>query len=157
VNFKLSPLFSYGFKDAVGKDSSKKEWIKFFDDVYNSTDDFLIQTQKRADGIFPTFKNKNTTQEFLVIKETRYHQLATTLLKFFPEIKIIYIVRNPCGAINSWLSSTKEFPASANPKEEWKTGKCRKATEGEFWVLMIGNFLPINIWVLKKYIQITLR
>jgi len=133
VNFKLSPLFSYAFKNRVGRNSIKEEWVRFFDDVYHSNDDFLNQTQKRADEIFPTFNIRNPNQEFLVIKETRNHHLISTLLELFEDIKIIYIIRNPCGAINSWLSSPNEFPQNAIPKEEWKTGKCRKTSEGEFW------------------------
>jgi hypothetical protein len=76
---------------------------------------------------------KNPIQDFLVIKETRNHHLVSTLINLFQDIKIIYIVRNPCGAINSWLSSPKEFPITANPYEEWKSGKCRKTGEGEYW------------------------
>jgi hypothetical protein len=133
VNFKLSPLFSYAFKNAVDENSSKKEWLKFFDDVYHSNDAFLIQTQKRAEGIFPTFNVKNAKQDYLVIKETRNHHLISILLKSFPDIKVIYLVRNPCGAINSWLSSPKEFPQGADPKQEWRTGKCRKIGKGEYW------------------------
>lgn len=116
----------------VGRNSSREEWMKFFKDVYNSNDDFLNQTQKRADGIFPIFE-KNKHPESLVIKDTRFHDLMPLLLEFFSEIKIIYIVRNPCGATSSWLSSKKEFPENANPREEWKTGECRKIGEGEFW------------------------
>lgn len=133
VNFKLSPLFSYAFKNRVGSNSSKEEWVRFFEDVYHSNDDFLNQKQKRADGIFPTFKVKGPEREFLVIKETRNHHLMPMLLELFEDIKVIYIVRNPCGAINSWLSSPKEFPSNASPKKEWQTGKCRKIGEGEYW------------------------
>ncbi len=133
VNFKLSPLFSYSFRNRVGINSSKEEWIRFFKDVYHSNDDFLNQTQKRVDGIFPVFNKKKSDLEYLVIKETRFHYLTPQLINIFPEIKIVYIVRNPCGAINSWISSEKEFPINANPFKEWKTGKCRKNREGEFW------------------------
>lgn len=133
VNFKLSPLFSYSFKDRVHSRSTKEEWLNFFLDVFRSDDDFLNQIEKRSSGIFPVFEQKNEQPSFLVIKETRYHDLLPVLLKRFSDIRIIYIVRNPCGAINSWISSRSEFPANSNPLIEWKTGKCRKADHGEYW------------------------
>jgi hypothetical protein len=133
VNFKLSPLFSYAFKNKVGVNSTKEDWTKFFEDVYHSKDDFLNQTQKRADGIFPDFMVKRSFPEFLVIKDTRYHNLIPSILEHFADIKIVYIVRNPCGAINSWLLSKKEFPSHADPLKEWKTGHCRKIGMEEFW------------------------
>mgnify|MGYP000521891099 CR=1 FL=1 len=155
VNFKLAPLFSYKFKNRVGADSSKEEWVSFFCDVYHSNDDFLNQTQKRTEGIFPVFEKKNNDQEFLVIKETRFHNLTPLLLGSFTEIKIIYIVRNPCGAINSWLSSKREFPVNANPLEEWRTGKCRKTSAGQFWgfddwKILTNQYLDLEINYPKK-------
>ena len=33
TKFKLSPLFSYAFKNAVNIESSKKEWLKFLDGI----------------------------------------------------------------------------------------------------------------------------
>lgn len=133
VNFKLAPLFSYAFKDGVNSNSSLAQWIQFFTDVYNSGDPFVNQQQKRDSGAFPVFKGKKRSPRFLVIKDTRNHNLFPALLEKFHGIKVIYIVRNPCGAIYSWLNNPKEFPANADSATEWKTGKCRKVNETEFW------------------------
>lgn len=133
VNFKLSPLFSYAFKNEVGIDSTREQWLDFFSRVAKSEDEFVNQTYRRTTGEYPIFKNKNLEFTHLVIKDTRYHNLTQRMLEILPELKFIHIVRNPCGAINSWINAPKEFPMEANVADEWKTGACRKTGKEEFW------------------------
>lgn len=146
VSFKLSPLFSYEFKNYLNINSRKSDWDKLFQKVFDSKDDFINQTARRASGEYPTFVKKNLSR--LVIKDTRYHNLMDSLLKLFPEVKVIHIIRNPCGAINSWLRAPKEFPKDLNYLDEWRTGECRKTGEEEFW--------GFNDWLLltKKYLKL---
>lgn len=146
VNFKLSPLFSYEFKNYVNENSTKNEWVAFFQKVFDSKDEFINQTYRRVSGEYPIFK-KNSL-EHLVIKDTRYHHLTDNLLLFFPNIKFVHIIRNPCGAINSWLKAPNEFPKNVNYLDEWRTGKSRKNAKEEFW--------GFNDWLLltKKYIKL---
>ena len=133
VRFKLSPLFSYRFKNIVGKESTQKEWIDFLHKVYNTEDEFMDQAYRRRAGEYPIFENKDENPRFLAIKDTRYHNLARKMLQIIPDVKIIYIVRNPCGAIYSWLTAPKEFPKGADPWKEWRSGACRKTAPEEFW------------------------
>ena len=146
VSFKLSPLFSYTFKDYVNKNSPKYKWIKFFNLVYISNDEFLNQSYRRNSGEYPFFQKEEL--KTLVIKDTRYHNLTDTLLKLFPKIKFVHIVRNPCGSINSWLKTPKEFPQELNEIDEWRTAKCRKTSIEEFW--------GFNDWLCltKKYLKL---
>lgn len=51
----------------------------------------------------------------------------------FPNLRMVALVRHPCGAIHSWLTTSKEFPSDADPLAEWQTGACRKPGFGEFW------------------------
>lgn len=132
VAYRLEPIFSYAFKNAVDEKSSREDYRTFFNNIYNSRDDFLLQTEKRKSGIYPTFAKKDNP-EFLAFKTTRFHHLMENMLGYFSNLKIISIVRHPCGAINSWLNTPREFPATADPFQEWKTGKCRKTAKEEFW------------------------
>lgn len=152
VNFKLAPLFSYAFKNAAHKDSPREVWVRLFREVYESDDPFINQKVKRESGNFPVFKNKKQFPEFLVIKDTRNHQLIPSLLGLFDELKIIHIVRNPCGAIHSWLSAPREFPADADPMTEWRTGQCRKQgeAEGEYWGFDDWKLVTTNYTRLEK-------
>mgnify|MGYP000598251825 FL=1 len=43
VSFKLSPLFSYEFKNRVNERSTLKEWMQFFEEVSASDDEFVNQ------------------------------------------------------------------------------------------------------------------
>lgn len=146
VSFKLSPLFSYQFKNAVNKSSSKSEWDTLFKNVFYSKDEFINQNYRRKSGEYPIFQKEKLKR--LVIKDTRYHNLTDTLLKLFPEIKFIHIVRHPCGTINSWLKTPNEFPQNLNHLDEWRTAKCRKTSIEEFWGYEDWLFLT------KKYLNL---
>ena len=160
VNFKLSPLFSYQFKNVVNESSTIAEWNSFLDDVYQSDDLFINQVERRKRGEYPEFEEKFETPQNLVIKDTRYHNLTYRILELFPDIKIIHIVRNPCGAINSWLKAPREFPANADIFENWKTGAIRKTAPEEFWgfddwkkitamYIELENRFPNTVFVVK--------
>jgi hypothetical protein len=132
VRFRLSPLFSYEFKNYLTTDSPKSDWEYVLDNAYQSDNEFMNQSERRKAGHYPTFRQKAQSPEFLVIKDTRFHNLTERFLELFNEVKIIALVRNPCGAIHSWLKSAGEFPPHANPYEEWRHGYCRKNGYGEF-------------------------
>lgn len=145
VSFKLSPLFSYAFKNRVNEKSSSEEWLQFFGDVSVSNDDFVNQLYRRDSGEYPVFIKEKLQK--LVIKDTRYHNLTEVLLNLFSDIKMIHIVRHPCGAINSWLKAPKEFSPDLNPLNEWRTANSRKTGVEEFW--------GFDDWLLltKKYLE----
>lgn len=146
VSFKLSPLFSYEFKNCVNENSTRTEWEELFQNVFDSKDEFINQTYRRTSGEYPKFVKNNLSR--LVIKDTRYHNLTDSLLNLFEDIKIIHIIRNPCGAINSWLRAPKEFSVDLNYLDEWRTGKSRKTGEEEFWGFNDWLFLT------KKYLRL---
>jgi len=149
TKFKLEPLFSYRFKDYVGLSSTKEEWEIFFDEVYKTEDEFMDQIERKINGKYPRFNKKDNNPSFLIMKYTRYHNLTNRLLELFSNIKIVHIVRNPCGMINSWLKSKGEFPSNANPLEEWKSAQCRKTAPEEFW--------GFNDWVSLTQMYIELQ
>ena len=152
TRFKLAPLFSYALKNAVNFHSSKQDWENFFQKVYNTKDDFMDQTYRKESGEYPNFDNKNTNPQFLVIKDTRYHNLIEKILKTIDGLKIIYIVRNPCGAIHSWLTTPREFPTKADPLKEWRTGQCRKTGPEEFWGFDDWKYITkLYLKLQKKY------
>jgi len=107
VRFRLSPLFSYAFKNAVDEHSSKEEYEAVFQGAYHARDEFMEQARNRELGHYPTFKEKVPDPGFLVVKMTRFHHLLSTMLRYFEELKLVAIVRHPCGAINSWLTTPK--------------------------------------------------
>ena len=134
VRFRLSPIFSYEFKNSVNEGSTGADWLRLFAGAYNSNNEFMDQTARRKLGQYPTFLDKRPQPSFLVVKDTRFHNLLEPLLHAVEEVKIIAIVRHPCGAIHSWLTAPREFPAHADPMIQWRTGACRKSPGfGEFW------------------------
>jgi len=133
VRFRLSPLFSYEFKNYVNETSSKELWEHVLRGAYKSDNDFMNQSERRKFGQYPSFKKKDAKPRHLVIKDTRFHNLTERMLDLFDNLKMVAIVRHPCGAIHSWLATPSEFPQGADPMKEWRTGSCRKMGYGEFW------------------------
>ena len=133
VRLKSCPLFSYEFKNALNKESTKEQWEQLFVDVYNTESEFLDQEHLRKHGLVPTYEYKVASPGNLVIKSNRFHNLTPYILSLNEDVRFVYIVRNPCAAIYSWMSDPQEFPENANPLNEWRTGHCRKTGPGEFW------------------------
>ncbi len=133
VRLKSCPLYSYEFKNALDETSSAEQWGNLFAKLYRTNSEFLDQEHLRKHGLIPHFKNKNANPRHLIIKSNRFHNLTPYILKLNKQVCFIHIVRHPCATILSWLSNSHEFPAYANPLEEWRTGQCRKTGPGEFW------------------------
>lgn len=161
TRYRLSPLFSYTFKNYVGENSKKEKWEEFFEKVYNITgDQFLEQLERKKIGQYPVFNKKSIKSKFLVLKHTRYHNLTESLLHNNPDVKVIHIVRNPCAAINSWINAPREFPETADPFKEWRNGNCRKTSQEEFWGFEdwvqltkfysnLSNTYPVNVFIVR--------
>ena len=161
TKYRLAPLFSYEFKNFVNNNSSRKDWVDFFNKIYNyKSSNFLDQIELRKKKLFPTHVVKNATPNYLILKHTRFHNLTENLIKNIPEIKLFHIIRNPCGVINSWLLASKEFPENSNPLKEWETGSCRKTGPEEFWgyndwkavtrlYLKLKSIYPENVFIIR--------
>ena len=63
--YRFQPLFSWKFKDYLNLESSKEDHIDFFNQIYHSSDDFLLQKERREKAVYPTFKNKLAKPEIL--------------------------------------------------------------------------------------------
>ncbi|MCU7798967.1 MAG: sulfotransferase [gamma proteobacterium symbiont of Lucinoma myriamae] len=134
VAYRLEPIFSYKLKNIVDENSTKEEFLSFFEKAYNSDEDeFMNQVEKRKKGHYPTFKKDEKI--YLAFKTTRFHNILPTLMKYFneEELKVISLVRHPAGAIYSWINHPNEFPVNCDYKTEWRSGNCRKTEKEEFW------------------------
>lgn len=133
VRYKLCPLFSYDFKDALDEHSTAAEWSALLQATYDTTSEYLDQDYLRRDALVPRFSKREETPSILAIKSTRYHHLLPHLLERVPYAQIVGIVRDPRAAIHSWLTNPLEFPPDADPAHEWRSGRCRKTAVGEYW------------------------
>lgn len=135
VRMKFDPLFSYAFKGALDVESCVDDWHRLFEASYHTADPYMDQDGPRARGLIPTFEEKNAAPDVLAIKSNRRHELLAQALRRGIDAKALLIVRDPVAAIESWLTNPSEFPESADPASEWRTGACRKGGggEGEYW------------------------
>jgi hypothetical protein len=93
----------------------------------------MNQTTRREAGEYPTFATKQANPSLLVIKYNRFQNLTEEMLELLPEMKVLAVVRHPCGAIHSWLTAPKEFPPDADPLEHWRSGSAKKSGYGDFF------------------------
>lgn len=133
VRFRLSPMFSWDFKDALREDSTREDWLRVMHGAYSSSNEFMDQTERRRTGEYPTFAEKQTQPPILLVKFNRFQQLVEGMLGLLPEVKVVAVVRNPCGAIHSWLTAPKEFPPEADPLVHWRSGAVKKTGYGDFF------------------------
>lgn len=145
--FRMEPLFAYRFKNMLNNGSTCTEVKALWNSLVDVEDDFMDQRDKRLAGSYPTFSKKKPST--LVVKTTRHHELLEKYLTCLPEITVFAVIRHPCGAINSWLKSPKEFrEKGCKTERDWRTGGCRKSGVGEYW--------GFNDWIeiTKKFIRL---
>jgi len=129
--YKYQPLFSYALKGCLNETSSTTEINDFFLNLLKSRDKFLDQLKEKEMGKIPIFKKLEVKN--LIYKEVRYHNIITNLLEKDSEIKIIGLIRNPFGVINSWLQAPKEFKTELNWKieNEWRFAPLKNLNKPE--------------------------
>src|SRR6478672_8697625 len=88
VRFRFQPLFSYEFKDSVNEDSSKEELEQFFECLYRTESNFIIQKDKVDSGEYPFFE-KDEIQTHLAFKENHYQSMIEPFLRKMPYLKVI--------------------------------------------------------------------
>lgn len=130
--YRFQPLFSYRFKGAIDATSGREQVERFLTDLYTiQDDDFILQLRQQGRGAHPDGFAKTSHPGVLVMKEVRYHYVIETLLHQVEGIKIVGIVRHPCGTINSWLKTQREFKPEWDAIAEWReaTSKNQKRSE----------------------------
>jgi hypothetical protein len=132
VAFRFQPLFSYVFKDRLNEKSTTQEITTFFEDIYKTDDDFILQRENIKKGNYPQFK-KDANPTHMVYKEVRYHHILYNLFEKYPKIKVVGIVRHPCSVINSQLMSPAEFKPEwrGREMEEWRFSQIKNSNKPE--------------------------
>lgn len=113
TKYCFQPLFSYELKDYLNENSSLVKINSFFEKLLTTKDVFINQAHQRKKGYLPTFK-KEKKYSSIAYKEVRYHYILQNLAEKDPNVKFIFLIRNPVEVINSWVSVEKEF------SPEWK-------------------------------------
>ncbi len=114
-------------------DDVVQAWEKFFREVFNSQDEWMMQLERRRTGKFPFFKSKDAEPSILLIKDVRHHEYIPRLLDLELPLRVVHIIRDPRAAMHSWLTNPKEFPKEADPIEQWRNGAVRKVSSSEYW------------------------
>ncbi len=151
VRFRFQPLFAYAFQGRIDEDSTADQFQELFRDMYRSDDPFLLQKDKREEGIYPKFL-KSDAEDFLAFKENRYQYVIEPMLRKSHNMIVVAIVRNPCAVINSWMKNPKEFPPGSSPRAEWRHGSCKNSGPQDFfgfykWKELAGLYLDLR----RKY------
>ena len=132
VKYAYQPLFSFAYKGYLNETSSLETIHDFFNELVQSKDDFVNQTEGIQKGIIPQFK-KNNEISHVVYKEVRYHYVIENILQKDNQIKIIGLVRNPLSVIASWLKAPKEFRKDLGwvETQEWQFASLKNQNKQE--------------------------
>lgn len=132
VAFRYQPFFSHRFRERINTKSSAKKIRVFFDDLWRTQDDFVLQVGEAALSKEPLqFKKGHPTH--LVYKEVRFHHLLSTLLDRLPEVRGIGIIRDPRAVISSWSKAPREFDLAWDLEEEWRWAESKNRGLSENW------------------------
>lgn len=137
---KYQPLFSHEFKDKISTHTTPQEFQDFINDVANSDNEFLNMKgnyHQDQNNTFPSVQKNNPST--LLIKNTHSHHLTETFIKLHPSIKIVYLIRHPCGVISSFLNNPRECRPEWKETDEWLTGR-RKNNGSDH------NYFGYNKW-----------
>lgn len=144
VAYRFQPLFSYEFKNRINENSSREDIEKFNRNLFNAGSDFVLQKTNISGKKSPQFtKNDINT---LVWKEVRHLSIVENLL-INSDTKVVFLVRHPCGVINSWINAPKEFDKNWDSLEEWKKASRKNRGKDE-------NYYGYDRW--KEAIKIFL-
>jgi len=102
VRYKYQPLYQRPIKGMISHQSTKQALKDYFDIIYYFTDKEISLSNEIEKGLAPEFITKMKSPKFLVSKHVRHHYLIPHLLMNADNIKIVGIIRNPCGVLNSW-------------------------------------------------------
>lgn len=135
------PLFSYALKNCINKNSTKKEFNKFINNIKKTDDEYCCMksdyhtNNKKTDIV--RFEKENI--ETVLMKHTSHHNLIENFIKLYPSIKIIGLIRDPCSVIYSQMNSKHE------KLKDWLDGKDKNKDEEEI-------FFGFNKWLEVKQI-----
>lgn len=145
VNYSYQPLFSYKFKSRLDEKSSTDEINKFFEEISQSNDSFIKQSEERILGKKPNFQKGNT--EIIAYKEVRYINIIENLLQKSEDIKVVGLVRNPLSVLSSWKNAPREFRVDLgwDFNQEWEHALLKNGGRDE-------EYFGFNKW--KESVQI---
>lgn len=117
--FRMQPFYSWAFRDKVYPRTTADGFREFFNEVYLSKDDYLLQTERRQRGVYPAFEKVSATPDIMVYKESMYHYLVPFLLEKLEEISFVAVIRNPIDALTSFYNAPRDFPENIDINDEW--------------------------------------
>jgi hypothetical protein len=130
VVYRYQPIFAYSFDGSLNAESSSGTIAQFHEKLLQTDDDFVCQKQNISGNQTPIFTKEQPTH--LVWKEVRYLDIIENLLKQ-SDIKVVGIVRHPCGTIHSWQKAPKEFNEQWDILEEWRHGHKKNSSMHDFY------------------------
>lgn len=145
ITYKHQPLYSYAFKDFLNNSSKKKDILRFFQQISESTDDYTNQETLIKEGLVPHFPKLESSKNIIVYKEARHHHIIETLLREDDEFIFVGIIRNPLATLWSWKNAPNEFKKEWNFDKEWRYAELKNEGFPE-------NFYGYEKWKEAAYI-----
>jgi len=114
VAVRLSPFFSYNFRQKSRNIINDNDFDSWISDLINTDDEFVTQSDKSVNGLYPKQVSKFNVNT-LIIKDTRNFIDYVELFFKFNNTKIIFLDRVIREQISSWVHSPefKDLPVTS--------------------------------------------
>jgi hypothetical protein len=158
ITTRFQPIFSYEFKSRLSGDVSRNDIDKYISDLECSSDEFILsQSDFHKKNNIYLDRYVKPDVKYIVTKDVHGLNYLENILKVYPELKIIGLIRHPCGVINSYMNNRREY---LGEYLEWMTGGSKNINDEFFWgynkwkeIVHIFNRIkekyPDNILIIK--------
>ena len=134
VLYKYQPLYQRPIKGMISHESTKEELKDYFDIIYYFSDKEMSLSDETVKGLSPKFIIKEKNPKILVSKHVRHHYLVPHLLENIDNLKIVGIMRNPCGVLNSWrFCDLPTYNQEWDFSEEWRFAQSKNQFRPEWY------------------------
>jgi hypothetical protein len=117
--FAYQPMFTERFRNKINAYSTEQEMRNYLLDIYKERTDFLQQKDGKDKSNILQFQKLSENPDCFVFKEAMYLYMIPQFLRNLPEIKVIYLLRNPYAVLQSWYNAPKEFYPEWDIEKEW--------------------------------------
>lgn len=131
ISTRFQPMFSYEFKNKLSGDISRRDVEEYIQDLLSTSNEFVLSKSDfhKKNKIYLERRDKKNIK-YLLTKDVHGLNNLENILRVYPELKIIGLIRDPCGVINSYMNSRGEY---LGEELEWLTGGSKNKNQEYFW------------------------
>jgi hypothetical protein len=139
--YRFQPLHSHSFQNTLKPDSTKQQIERFFSDLKESQDPYVLRISLSDDDSRQAgLQKKTSTPKVIMFKEVHDFPSIANCVETDPSIRLIGLIRDPREVLASWIQVDKEWDSSWSIDDEWYRAN-KKNSE------YLGNHFGLSEWI----------